>query len=124
MGTSMSTEHIRSIEPGVIEVYGKPGSWCATYETDGGQKWVEVTMGVVNLSYPFENSPEDRLCAAGVTADGLKLLRWKAGVFATFQHGPLDGRTVAELVDRVFVAVLGCDDDAYEIDFTLADVST
>jgi hypothetical protein len=120
----MGRRQIETIERGVREAYrGVAGpddepKFSCTLESRsaaGGEVWVQVIPGTVNMAYPFDDDPLDRLGACGVDAPpALDLIEWDAGSYAAFDVGGVPARDQALFVDRLFVLVLGCDDE-YEL---------
>jgi hypothetical protein len=81
--------------------------------------------GLCFTPYVHSDEPLARLQACGATkgldAD-LELLDWGAGVFATVGIDELDDADVAQLIDQVFVRLLGCDDASYQISASTEDL--
>lgn len=81
----------------------------------GEHVWIQVLAGTVNMLYPFEDDPLERLRRVGVRSPlGLELIETSAREFATFSVPDSTSRFVAFFVDRLFVLVLGCEDEAYD----------
>jgi hypothetical protein len=102
---------------------------CCTIEATnarGEPVSVQVMQSSLNITpYVHSDEPLARLQACGATkgldAD-LELLDWGAGVFATVGIDELDDADVAQLIDQVFVRLLGCDDASYQISASTEDL--
>jgi hypothetical protein len=93
---------------------------CCTIETTnvrGKPVSLQVMRDSLNIApYPFNDDPLGRLWASGVIDEldvELELVDWKARTYATIGIEELDAEDVAQLVDRIFVHLLGCDDASY-----------
>lgn len=117
----MGADQIAAIRPAIVELEEAPAAedWCATFEVPGTGLWVQVVLGTLNFSYPYADNPGARLRDLGFAAPGLEPTGWQPGKYATFSHAPLPSQDLAKLVDRLFVELLGCDHQSYEIDVSL-----
>jgi hypothetical protein len=102
---------------------------CCTIEATNAQGEpvsVQVMQGSLNITpYAHNDEPLARLQACGATegldAD-LEVLDWDAGVFATVGIDGLDDEAVTQLIDQIFVHLLGCDDANYQITASTEDL--
>ncbi len=73
----------------------------------------------LNISpYGFTDEPLSQLAACGATEGldtELEVIDWNPGVYATLGIDGLEPEQVAQLVDQVFVQLLGCDEANYQI---------
>jgi hypothetical protein len=118
----MGAYQVAAIRPMIVELEdaGRDHEleYVASFTVPGReQAWVEVVLGTLNLAYPFDDPPEQRLQALGVSElPGLALHEWQPGLFATFTYNPATpNRQVAKFVDQMLGIVLGCGED-YPID--------
>jgi hypothetical protein len=108
-----SSEAIAVIHPLVREVLRAADenmASCATYELETDENiWIQVTSGNINMAYPFVDEPMARVTAAGVSGrERLGLTTWEPNAYATFDYDPAASSfEVAELVDQLFLHVLG-----------------
>jgi len=115
-------EEIRIAIAGIFSEENE-GGLCCTIETvnaDGQDVSVQVMQDSINISpYPFTDDPVTRLQLSGVLEEledpELETVDWDANAFATVGTGDLEDSQVAELVDLVFVKLLGCDSTTYDI---------
>jgi hypothetical protein len=122
----MGADQVAAIRPAIVELEeaarGHEPEYVASFTVPGRERiWVQVVLGTINLVYPFDDPPKQRLQASGV-ADlvGLTLQGWQPGVFATFAYEPATpSRQVAKFVDQILETVLGCGED-YPIDVEIA----
>jgi len=117
----MGADQIAAIRPAIAEVEQAPSGeeWCASFEVPNSAHWVQVVPGTLNMSYPYADDPADRLQRIGIAPNTLHLVDWQPGKYATFTYAPLPNREIAKLVDRLFVTLLGCDGDTYEVGVAL-----
>lgn len=121
----MGEKQIAGMGPCVGDVYEgiggpeDPPTSCCTLEAltpSGSEVWVQVMPGTVNMSYPLTEEPLELLRVRGVRSpQGLYLVEWSAGEFATFGFDHITPGEHAAFVDQLFVKVLGCDDAGYEL---------
>jgi hypothetical protein len=117
----MSSDQIAAIRPALVEILGAADDeeWCATFELSGKPEvWVQVTRSEINFAYTRSTRPVRAMqrLARGLDVE-LSLSAWEPRKYATFSYrAPRDTRTLAKLVDRIFVELLGCDDPDYPID--------
>ncbi len=95
---------------------------CCTIEATnarGESVTIQVMQDSLNISpYAFTDEPLGQLEASGATEGldaELELVDWNPGVYATLAIDRLEAGQVAQLVDQVFVQVLGCDEANYQI---------
>jgi hypothetical protein len=122
----MGADQVAAIRPAIAELEdaarGREPEHIASFTVPGCEHvWVQVVFGTVNMAYPFDDPPEQRLQASGVAdLPGLTLERWQPGVFATFAYEPAaSSRQVAKWVDAILETVLRCGED-YPIDVEIA----
>lgn len=102
---------------------------CCTMEATnarGESVTIQVMQDSLNISpYDFTEEPLGQLAACGAT-DGLdaelELVDWNPGVYATLGTDGLQPEQVAQLVDQVFVQLLGCDEENYKISASTEDL--
>ena len=102
---------------------------CCTMEATnarGESVTIQVMQDSLNISpYNFTEEPLGQLAACGAT-DGLdaelELVDWNPGVYATLGTDGLEPAQVAQLVDQVFVNLLGCDEENYTISASTEDL--
>lgn len=121
----MGARQIAEMLPGVSEVYkginspDDPPTACCTLEAltpSGSEVWIQVMPGTVNMAYPLTEEPLELLGRQGIHGPAdMYLVEWKAGEYATFGFDDIAPREHATFVDQLFVKVLGCDDEAYEV---------
>ena len=122
----MGADQVAAIRPMIVELEEaasghEPGHVASFTVTGRDQVWVEIVLGTVNLVYPFDDPPEQRLRALGVSVlAGLTLQEWQSGSFATFAYDPsTPSRQVAKFIDQILGTLLDCGDD-YPIDVEIA----
>ena len=130
----MGAIQIASMEPSVREVYkgisssDDPPTSCCTFETrtrSGLEVWIQVMPGTINMSFPFDEEPLDLLRRKGVRSPlDLHLVDWGANEYATFGFDNLPARDHAFFVDQLFVKILGCDDESYEVSASIEPLET
>ena len=119
----MGLQQAKTIEEAIAEIFDKENeetSLCCTIEagTAGGEDVIiQVTSASLNIApYLFADDPRSRLEEAGVL-DGLSLelevVDWQANVYAIIGIEGMEADDVARLTDRIFVRLLGCDDESY-----------
>jgi hypothetical protein len=121
----MGDKQIAQMEPSVAEVYkgiirpDDPPTACCNLESTsaaGADVWMQVMPGTVIMSYPFAGEPLELLRNQCVdTPPDLYLTDWSANEYATFGFGNIPPKDHATLADQLFVRVLGCDDEGYEL---------
>jgi hypothetical protein len=90
---------------------------CCTLDThdgEGNAVSIEVMQDSINISpYAYSDDPLERLETCGALEDledlDLELVDWEAGAHATIGIADLELVDVAQLVDKVFLKLLGCD---------------
>lgn len=102
---------------------------CCTMEATnavGESVTIQVMRDSLNISpYGFTEEPLSQLAACGATDGldaGLELVDWNPGVYATLGIDGLEPGQVAQLVDQVFVQLLGCDEENYTISASTEDL--
>jgi hypothetical protein len=125
-GDFMGADQIAAIRPAILELEvamteSPRTEYFAHFEVAGRPSlWAEVTIGTVNMAYPFTEEPLERLATAGVQAlPGLALQSWKPMVFATFSYEHDVARSVAKFVDSVFLRLHGLETD-YPLDVAIS----
>jgi hypothetical protein len=95
---------------------------CCTIEATNAQGTsitIQVMQDSLNISpYAFTEEPLGQLADSGATEGldaALELVDWNPGVYATLGFDGLEAAQVAQLVDQVFVNLLGCDQANYQI---------
>jgi hypothetical protein len=121
----MGADQIAAIRPALQELFRAvekedpdAENLCVTFTVPARENvWVQVMFGSVNASYPHATEPMEYLRNAGVAMPAdLELDSWKAKTYATFTHGSWPVETLAEFIDRLFVALHALDGGSYEID--------
>jgi hypothetical protein len=130
----MGAKQIAEMEPSLGEVYkgisgeDDPPTLCCTLETmtlSGAEVWVQVMPGTVNMAYPSAEEPLELLRRVGVRSPpDIYLVEWAAGEYATFGFGNISARDHASFVDQLFVRILGCDDESYELGIKVEGLET
>ena len=87
-----------------------------THDSEGSEVAVQVMQDTINITpYAYSNDPLERLEACGALEDledlDLDLVDWEAGTYATIGIEELELVDVAQLVDKVFLKLLGCDEN-------------
>ncbi len=121
----MGANQIAEMLPVLSEVYkgisgpDDPPTSCCTLEAvsrSGSEVWIQAMPGTVNMAYPFADDPLELLGRRGVRKPpDVYLVEWAAGGYATFGFGDTSPRDHAFFVDQLFVKVLGCDEESYEV---------
>ena len=122
----MGERQAKIIETDIAEIFDEDSegeNLCCTIEagTAGGEDvTVQVTSDSLTISpYLFSDDPLSRLEENGVLAGmsfELDVVDWEANVYAIVGIEGIEGMEaddVARLIDRIFVKLLGCDDDSY-----------
>ncbi len=119
----MGERQAKIIEADIAEIFDEDSegeNLCCTIEagTAGGEDvTVQVTSDSLNISpYLFSDDPLSRLEENGVLAGmsfELDVVDWEANVYAIVGIEGMEAEDVARLVDRIFVKLLGCDDESY-----------
>ncbi|HLG46144.1 MAG TPA: hypothetical protein VKY24_07885 [Reyranella sp.] len=102
---------------------------CCTIEATNAQGesvTIQVMQDSLNISpYPSTDEPLSQLAACGAIEGfeaELEVVDWNPGVYATLGIDGLDTEQVAQLIDQVFVQLLGCDEENYTITATTEDL--
>ena len=125
----MGARQIAEMGPGLGEVYkgisgpDDPPTACCTIESataSGAAVWVQALPGNVNMGYPLTDEPLELLRRRGVRCPSdIYLVGWAAGEYAAFGFGDTSPRDHATFVDQLFVKVLGCDDEGYDLKMSI-----
>lgn len=128
----MGAGQMEAIERGIADAYKgisdplDPPGVCCTFETRNTadeEVWIQVIAGSVNMMYPFDDEPFERLRTTGVRRpQNLDMIDWVANSYATFDVDDVSVRDQAFLVDQLFTKVLGCDDGSYEVAASFEDL--
>ena len=121
----MGARQIAEMEPGLSEIYkgvsgpdDSPTALCTLESAtpSGAAVWIQALPGNVNMAYPLTDEPLELLRRRGVRGPSdIYLVEWAAGEYAAFGFGDTSPRDHASFVDQLFVKVLGCDDEGYEL---------
>lgn len=92
---------------------------CCTLDTHNGEGTevsVQVMQGSINIApYAYSDDPLERLETCGALEDledlDLEVVDWEAGTYATIGIDGLELAEVAQLVDKVFIKLLGCEEN-------------
>ncbi len=80
------------------------GAFCAGFErSPDGEPWVQVKTGVLNVFYPSDEPPLDRLTSVVSLPKEVVCPAWEPWKFATLEFPALDSEAVALLVEDLFV---------------------
>ena len=122
---NMGANQIATIERNLNEICkdshdgNEPPLACCTFETtsaQGAPVWIQAMPGTVNMSYGLSADPTELLRNQGVRGPAdLYIVDWEAGEYATFGFEGVSTRDQAFFVDQLFVKVLGCDDETYQL---------
>ena len=95
---------------------------CCTMEATnarGESVTIQVMQDSLNIApYASTEEPLGQLEASGATEGldvDLELVDWNPGVYATLGIDGLEPEQVAQLVDQIFINLLGCDEENYKI---------
>jgi len=129
MGARQLATIARAVDEACRKVHtpeGREPALLATltaHSRTGGEVWIQVTAGNINMDYPFPDDPVARLRQANIFgAFKVDLIDWNAGNFVTWDTAAIAPRDVALMVDRIFTAILGCDDTTYAPAVTMEDL--
>lgn len=130
----MGAQQIAQMEPGISEVYkginspDDPPTACCTLEAtnlSGAEVWIQAMPGTINMSYPPTEEPLGLLRRQAIVCPpDLYLVEWKAGEYATFGFSNISAREHAFLIDQLFVKILACDDEGYELRMMIEPLET
>lgn len=99
------TPTIELIEAAVREINAGEHDSFGTLRVIGDDaRWVQYTPGMVNVAYPFDIAPTDKLRDFAFT----EVEEWKAGASAMIELF-MPERDLAAWIDRYFREVLDCD---------------
>lgn len=119
----MSADQLAEIRPALREVVEGAPDTCATLEVEGDSlKWMQVVDRTINAAYPHSDHPAERVNRLQLPPLTVKLVRWEAGKFATFEFAHLEVKAVAEWIDAYFARVIGCADGEYHLDVALEQI--
>ncbi len=120
----MSETQRREMERGLIEAgaassdpSAEPTHCCTIVSQDatGAQVWIQALTGSVNMTYPFEQEPLEKLRVSSVRSPlGMELIEWQPASFATFAVQTITVGELAFFLEQLFTRVLGCDEADYE----------
>lgn len=120
----MSDIQRREIERGLIDAgavsadpNAEPTHCCTIVSQDaaGSQVWIQALTGSVNMMYPFEQEPLEKLRVSSVRSPlGMELIEWQPTAFATFAVSTVTVGELAFFLEQLFTRVLGCDEADYE----------
>lgn len=80
------------------------GAFCAGFERPpDGEPWVQVKTGVLNIFYPSDEPPLDRLARVVSLPKDVVCPAWEPWKFATLEFVPLDSRAMAGVIEDLFV---------------------
>jgi len=129
MGAQQRTAIAQPVSDACTKVHpdGEAPALCATFTARnraGGEAWIQVLAGNINMAYPFADDPvaRFRLANAFGPLKASELIDWQAGNYVTWETSGVAPRDVAFLVDRFFTTILGCDDATYEPAVTMEDL--
>ncbi len=99
------------------------GAYCASFESkDYESAWVQLKTGVLNISYPFEISPDELLKEkVDIFPKDAKCQAWESGIYATFEFKPIKPESAADLIDAIFRKLYELP-EGYSIDTEFIDV--
>jgi len=85
-----------------------------THDSEGNEVAVQVMQDTINIApYAYSDDPLERLETCGALEDledlDLELVDWEAGTYATIGIVDVELVDVVQLIDKVFVKLLGCD---------------
>ena len=94
----------------------KGATLCCTLDThdgEGNDVAVQVMQDSINITpYAYSDDPLERLETCGALEDledlDLEVVDWDAGEYATIGIEGAELAEVAELVDKIFLKLLGC----------------
>ena len=88
------------------------GAFCAGFErSPDGEPWVQVKTGVLNIFYPSDEPPLDRLARAVSLPEEVVCPAWEPWKFATLEFPPLDAKAMAGFIEDLFVNFYDFPDD-------------
>jgi hypothetical protein len=129
MGARQLATIARAVDAACNKVHspeGREPAACATltaHNRAGDEVWIQVTAGNINMAYPCADDPVARLRQANIFgAFKADLIDWNAGTFVTWDSAAIPPRDLALIVDRLFTAILGCDDATYAPTVTMEDL--
>jgi hypothetical protein len=101
------TSTVKLIEAAVLEINAGDHDSFGTLRVVGdGDRWVQYTPGMVNVAYPFDDPPTERLVSFSFT----DVEEWTPGASAMIEIF-LPEPDLAAWIDRYFKEVLGCPAD-------------
>jgi hypothetical protein len=85
-----------------------------THDSEGNEVAVQVMQDSINIApYAYSDDPLERLETCRALEDledlDLELVDWEAGTYATIGIVDVELVDVVQLIDKVFVKLLGCD---------------
>ncbi len=102
---------LAAVSAALASVWTSQGRSFATFEhEDDDALFVQYVDGVLNVAWPFEREPAERLRRDGVTLPaGGRVAAWTPGATAQLAVGDARAGEVAEFVLRLFERVLAPD---------------
>jgi len=90
---------------------------CANIEApDDEDVWMQLLVGVINISWPYEADPAKRVTGLGLESPpGLALRDWEEASFATFMFETVSVPVLAAFIEGLLGKLYGCDLDTLEI---------
>jgi len=92
---------------------------CCTldsHDSEGAEVSIQVMQDSINIApYVYSDDPLERLETCGALEDledlDIEVVDWEAGTYALIGIEGLELADVAQLVDRVFIKLLGCNEN-------------
>jgi hypothetical protein len=83
-------------------------AFCASIERPpDGEPWVQVKTGVLNVFYPSDEPPLEKLASLVTLPNATSCPAWEPWKYATLEFAPLDARATADLIEQLFVRFYG-----------------
>jgi len=80
------------------------------------QKWLQIRLLNLNLSYPFDDHPLNRLREVGISLPTeLELEEWTPNVYATFSHAMEEPALLQKFLVQYLEDVLGILDETEKL---------
>jgi hypothetical protein len=85
-----------------------------THDGEGNEVSVQVAQDSINIvPYAYSDDPLERLETCGALEDledlDLEVMDWEAGTYAKIGIDGLELADIAQLVDKIFIKLLGCE---------------
>ncbi len=119
----MSADQIAEIAPLIREVLGAPSkvTLCATFEVTGNSDaWAQVTATAINIAYPSEQEPQERLAALLSSSTCTGISDWEPMKFVTLTYGPDRPQAIARLIDGLLSELFQLND--YSVDASIEEL--